>query len=135
MIACCVTNQGDALPASSFDSRRGFTAETEFAVTPGRDYPVFCITVFLGTTWYYVLNDDGQDYPVWAPAALFDIVDGNIPNSWMVGYFRFPERQYPLISFPEWATDPGFYERLVDDQPEAVRIFAMRRAEVEAPQK
>lgn len=135
MIIRCATNTGDALPSTAFDSSQGVTADTEFAVTPGRSYPVFGLTVLLGITWYYVLDDDGHEWPVWVPAALFEVVDGSIPDSWLIGYFRFSrEEQYPLISFPEWATDHSFYERLVDGQPEAERVFALRRAEVEALQ-
>jgi len=38
--------------------------------------------------------------------------------------------EYPLISFPEWASDHFFYERLVDGDPETMRIYANRVAEI-----
>lgn len=51
----------------------------------------------------------------------------------MVGYFHFGrDNQYPILSFPGWATDHRFYERLVDGDADAVRIFNERRQEVEA---
>ena len=132
MIVRCISRTGEALPTFAYDSRQGVTAQTEFAVTPGRAYHVFGVTVLLGIAWYYVLGDDGLAWPIWMPAPLFEVVDGSIPVSWIVGYFRFSrDSQYPMISFPEWATDHEFYERLVDGEPEAARVFALRRAEVE----
>ncbi|TFC22116.1 hypothetical protein E3O55_19020 [Cryobacterium sp. MDB1-18-2] len=114
------------------DPRRGFDRSTEFPLTVGRDYPVFAITVFLGSAWYYILNDDGHDWPTSTPSALFDVTDGSLPASWIVGYNRFTvEEQFPLISFPEWADDRGFYERLLDREPNAVQVFTARRREVE----
>ena len=132
MIVLCRTNSADVLPTYAYDSAQGVTAETEFSVTPGRNYFVFGITVLLGIAWYYVLDDDHHAWPTWVPAPLFDVADGTIPANWMVGYFRFSrDHQYPLLSFPEWAADHGFYERLVEGDPEAVRVFSLRRAEIE----
>jgi len=91
------------------------------------------MTVFLGIAWFYVLNDDGHDWPSWTPAPMFEVVDGSLPGSWKIGYFRFDrDNQFPIVSFPEWAEDHMFYERLVDGDPTAVRIFGERRGEIEA---
>lgn len=133
MIVRCIANSGSALPEANIDPRRGYDESTEFPLTIDRAYTVFALTVFLGSAWYYVLDDDGNDWPTWAPSALFDVLDGAIPSSWIVGYSRASvENQFPLISFPEWATDATFYERLVDGDPRAVEIFASRRQEIES---
>ena len=132
MIVRCTANSGAALPEANLDPRRGYDRTTEFPLTLGRDYTFFAITVFLGTAWYYVLDDDWLDWPTWSPSALFDVVDGAIPASWIIGYFRASaENQYPIISFPEWAQDHQFYERLVDRDPVATATFARRRVETE----
>jgi hypothetical protein len=134
MIVRCIANTGEALPAMSRDSGRGIDADTEFPVTLGRLYAVFAMTIFLGIAWYYILDDDGNAWPMWAPSTLFEVEDGSIPMSWQVGYFRFSrEDQYPILSFPEWAADYQFYERLVAGDYETVRIFEQRRREVEGP--
>ena len=113
----------------------GIDAGTHFAVTRGREYPVYAVTVLLGIVWYYVMDDDGDPYPIWAPGPLFDVVDGTLPPSWRMGYFRFSrDNQYPILSFPEWADDHWYYERLVDRDPEAVEVLARRRLEIEGHQ-
>jgi len=128
----CVAVDGSALPPTCYDPRQGIDAGTEFPVTFGRTYCIYAITVHLGMVWYYILDDVGDPWPTWMPAPLFDVEDGSLPATWRVGYFRFSrENQYPILSFPEWAADHHFYERLVDGEAEAVRVFVSRRQEVE----
>jgi hypothetical protein len=130
----CIANTGQALPESSIDSRRGLTAEKTFPLTIGTLYVVYAITMYRGLTWYYVLDDHDLPYPVWKPAVLFDIVSGTIPTGWVVGYVRVSgdDAGYPVISFPEWADDRFFYERLVDGDDLAVAVFERRRKDVDA---
>lgn len=132
MIVRCIGNTGDLLPPASRDPSQGFTSYTEFPLTVGKQYAVQAITVLLGITWYYVMDDDGHDWPNHMPATLFDVADGSLPDSWEVGYHRFTlDNQYPIVSFPAWAADHHFYERLVDDDPVAVETFARQRQEIE----
>ena len=131
MIVKCTANSGADLPVSQLSPSSGFTERTDFPLSLGRTYHVFALTLFLGGTWYFVLDDDNLDWPVWAPAELFEIVDGSLPVGWRVGEVRGDRGLYPVISFEEWADDPGFYERLVDGEPRTVEIFKRRRAEIE----
>lgn len=133
MIVRSIANTGESLPSVNIEPRAGYDRSTEFPLTVGRTYVVFALTIFLGTAWYYVMDDDGLAWPTWMPSSLFEVTDGAVPSSWVVGYFRFSqEDQRPLLSFPEWATDHGFYERLVDGDPEALNVFQRRREELEA---
>jgi hypothetical protein len=134
MIVRCIANTGASLPAANIDARRGYSESTEFPLTVGGDYPVLALTVFLGTAWYFVLDDDGNPWPTWSPSALFEIIDGSLPSSWMVGRVGASADEHRIIiSFPEWATDPTFYERLVDGESEATHVFADRRREAFEP--
>ncbi len=131
MIVRAIARTGESLPAQSRDSSAGVESDTAFPVTIGRVYAVFAVTIYLGIAWYYILNDDGHPWPTWAPAPLFEVVDGELPTSWKIGYFKFDrENQYPILSFPEWADDHTFYERLVDGDETAVKVFAERRHEI-----
>lgn len=82
----------------------------------------------MGGLWYYVLDDDDLDWPVWYPAELFEIVDGAIPSDWRVGTRATEQSGLRLIlSFPEWVNQPSYYEKLVDGQPSAVVAFEAQR--------
>lgn len=132
MIVRCIDTTGDALPIIARDPVRGVDADTAFALTRGREYPAYAMTVLLGIVWYYVMDDDGHPWPTWVPGPLFEVIDGSFPPSWRLGYFRFSrDEQYPILSFPEWAQDHQFYERLVDGDLDAIEVFARRRREIE----
>ncbi len=133
MRVTCMTTSGSSLPLSSLDELAGITRETEFALTIGAVYVVYAITTFHGHCWYYVFDDDLQPYPVWNLASLFEIPDPSLPRDWVVGYVRkgADDEGCPLISFPEWASDHLFYERLVDGDGDAVAVFEARRVSAE----
>lgn len=129
----CITNTGAGLPESVLDPAAGITAASQFPLTVGGIYVCHALTMFRGQCWYYIFDDDEQPYPKWRLAPLFEISDHRIPNDWVIGYHRDStgEVGYPLLSFPEWALDSSFYERLVDREPEAVATFESRRKTAE----
>ncbi len=129
----CTASTGDRLPASCIDPALGLARSTAFPLTVGQLYTVFAVTTFKCLTWYYVLDDNHLPYPVWKIAELFEVDDPAIPDSWVVGYLRpnASEVGFPVLSFPEWALDHGYYERLVDGEAHARLQFEKRRAEAE----
>jgi hypothetical protein len=126
-----IGDAGQHLPSHVLERGWGLTKESSFPIRLGREYGVFAITAVKDIFWYYILDEHDLPYPVWYPSPLFEVVDGSIPAHWVVSYM--PHRSSDdrvgtsLISFAEWATDPAFYERLVDGQADAVAIFQRER--------
>ena len=133
MRVTCIGSTGAALPGSCLDARIGITRDTNFPLTVAAQYVVYAITTFHGHSWYYVFDDDELAYPVWMLAPLFEISEPSLPPDWIIGYVRrdLQEEGFPCISFPEWALDHYFYERLVDGDPSAVSTFRVRRTSAE----
>lgn len=133
MRVTCTASSGASLPESCLDEPAGITRDSEFSLTVGAVYVVYAITTWKGHCWYYVFDDDRLPYPVWQLAPLFEISDSSLPRDWIVGYVRDePEDEgFPLISFPEWALDHFFYERLVDGDAATVTVFNARRVSAE----
>lgn len=132
MLVTCIDNRASRLPSSLIGTRTAIQPETEFPLTVGQAYVVYALTIWHAYLWYYVLDDDHLLYPVWTPAPLFDVTDGGVPGGWCIAYYRMAhDDEYPIISFPEWANDRLFYERLVDGDEDAQRIFASRKAEID----
>lgn len=133
MRVVCVSSVSDSLPSASYDRHYEITDKTSFPITPDKSYVVFGVTQRLGLPWYYIIDDYDLAWPTWVPASLFTVSDGGIPDGWHFGFFVLSrESQVSILSFPEWASDFYFYERLLDDDPEALGVFAKRRAEIEA---
>ncbi len=130
----CITNSGQQIPESSLYPIWNITRDSKFPLTIGREYVVHAVSTNRGQCWYYVFDDHDLPYPVWKLAVLFDVSDPRLPPDWEIGYIRpRPSDQgFAVISFPEWAHDRFFYERLVDRDLEAVSVFARRRQSSEA---
>ena len=124
LVVRCRESTLSGTPASFLDDRRGYGPSTVLPLTVGATYVVFAITSFVGGFWYYVLDDDGHNYPVWYPAPVFDIASERVPAGWVLRHHRANDGGITsILTFPEWASDPHFYEKLVDDEPAAVAVF------------
>jgi hypothetical protein len=130
----CISNRGEDIPEDGREPRAGISSDTVFPVTVGKEYVVYGWTVWRGYPWYYLADDNHSYYPVWHPAALFEVVDGRLSRYWVYGYHRAVssyDRDAPVVAFREWAEDPVFYDRLTDGDAQAVATFRRYQALME----
>ncbi len=72
----------------------------------------------------YLHTIEENNYPYPYPLEMFDVIEPSLPTNWCLSF-----EQQPLglvitrISFPEWANDEHFYERLVDGDKAAIAIY------------
>jgi hypothetical protein len=98
-------------------------------LTIGRTYPVEAVEIWSdGFCRYYLHLIEDSEFPYPCPSELFDIVDDGLPDGWCI-WVSTGEHGNALkrISFPEWSRDEMFYERLMDGDAEAIRIYMRRR--------
>ncbi len=92
------------------------------------EYCVYGILFRDNSPWYYLCLDEDDEHPTSYPAELFNVTDGRLSSYW-----RISEKIYPngavmsSIVFEEWSKDSSFYERLIDDDPEAICLFGKYR--------
>ena len=127
-----IANTGSGLPVEALSERWGITTDSEFNVSVGAEYTVFAVTALGDSFWYYILNEDDTGCPIWHPCPLFEVVDGEIPEWWVANYLPHTTRSALLgtsiLSFPAWANDPLFYEKLYDGDPDATAAFREEEA-------
>lgn len=121
-VRCIASTLGD-VPEKFLSVELGVTRQNWVPLTVGREYVVYAVTAFLGGFWYYVLDDDRNAEPIWYPSPVFEIVDGRIPEHWRLGQQRVWDSFRNTLSFPAWADDPFFYERLYNEEADAVAAF------------
>ena len=127
MILRAVSKRGKDVPEYVRHPVIGPAEALEYALIPGNSYVAYGFTVWQDHIWFYVCDEDYPSvwYPIMHPAALFHDVDPRLSKYWVFGHH--PEapngRHLFIVSFPEWAGDQGFYERLVDRSETALRIF------------
>lgn len=74
-----------------------------------------------------------SNYPYPYPVEMFEVVDATVTTSWCVTFFEQQSLGMSIkrISFPEWAHDDFFYERLVDGDEAVIAIYKQHRERVE----
>ena len=121
----CLSNKGSSLPKTYYDEKSGYTSKTNFNLVINKEYTVYGITIFLGHIWYYLCDESYSYFPIWQPAALFDVVDNRISKYWMYSFThkRFLSSEIIYFAFKEWIDDPYFYDNLSDGKEEYKSIF------------
>jgi len=96
----------------------------------GKYYDVVAIEERDGGIWLFLHTVKSSDYPYPYPAEMFEFLDTSIPSDWGI---KFEKREGGVIikriSFPKWASDDYFYEKLVDGDKEVVTAYQSRRPE------
>ncbi|WBO86710.1 hypothetical protein [Hymenobacter yonginensis] len=132
MLVRCTIDHPDPILHDEWLSRWANGSALE--LTQGTLYPVLAVSRYEGQYFVFVLGDESNRYPLAFPAALFDLVDGRLPDSWdraetrvaAVAELNLGERQ--ICSFEPWAqAEDAFYEQLLDEDPVALRRFEAYR--------
>jgi hypothetical protein len=129
MIVRCLANQRESLPEEYLGP--DYNPPSPLPLTIGKDYVVFGVTGWHGGIWYYVADDYQLDWPIWYPAVLFKVVDGRIPSDWRFAQQGEGANSAVYLTFPEWADDWYFYDRLTDGNRKEVHIYREYRKRLE----
>lgn len=137
LVLTCLSNQPTDLP----DLQRGKHPELEgtYPITPGANYVAYGMMVVHNVFGFLVQDDWGA--PDFAPAGLFELITGPIPNEW-----RFSLRpgirlssdfigQDPVVAvwgYPEMIDDPDHVNNLFEREDDAMMIFIARTLEAKA---
>lgn len=69
-----------------------------------------------------------SDYPYPYPIEMFEVIDATVPTAWCLTFEQQPFGVcLKRISFPEWANDDSFYEKLVGGDETAIAIYKHRK--------
>jgi hypothetical protein len=135
----CIHNTGEALRAYESKElskdelgRFGATGHTEFGLTIGKEYIVMGMLMGEGALDYLV--DDGGNISAY-PYPLFEVVDSKLPSNWFFRSYKNTDENYPyqetVWGYHELVFDDSHYEKLVEGEEEAERIYFRRKIELE----
>ncbi len=136
----CIYNTGEALRPYEYKplekevfGRFGASANTEFGLTIGEEFLV--MGMILGKDCLTYLINDGSLIGCY-PYALFEVIDNKLPNSWFFKSFKNTDEMYPyqesVWGYYELVFDVNHYEKLVEMDEEASRIYFKRKMDLEA---
>jgi hypothetical protein len=121
MKVICIANSGKSLSAKYLI---GNTSSSIFHVATGKEYSVFAVAVYRGTT-LFLLSDENR-LPSWFPADLFSITDPRVPQDWFSA--KFPENEDGLqflLGYEQMVFDDSHYDALLERSPEAIKAFRL----------
>jgi len=134
----CTWKKGDDVPSAYTFGNSPYVSK-DWYLTAGKQYTVYAVSCHEGMTWYYVVDDHNLWFPIMKPAPLFEITDPRPSALWRVAFkygrdWKTKEHSIEilLLAFEEWCADPNYYERLADNNPPEVAIFAQRRKEMDS---
>lgn len=135
----CIYNTGEALRAFENKLLRkdelgkfGATGHTMYGLVIDKEYTV--MGMFLGEGILdYLIDDDGHISAY--PYPLFEVIDNKLPASWFFKSLKNTDENYPyqeaIWGYYELIFDNSHYEKLVDGDQEAQRIYFRRKIEIE----
>ena len=136
----CIYNTGEAIRVYENKSlskdelgRFGATALTKYGgLTIGNEYLVMGMLLGEGCL-DYLIDHDG--YIAAYPYPLFEIIDNKLPLSWFFKSLKNTDENYPyqeaIWGYHELVFVDNHYEKLVDVDEEACRIYFRRKMELE----
>ena len=118
-VVCEINNILEVKDSSAIEriKKYVFLSDGQLNLEKDKEYCVYGIAFRDNSPWYYLCLDEDDESPTAYPAELFKITDGRLSSCW-----RLSPQDSSLV-FEEWANDPSFYERLVDDDPSAIENF------------
>lgn len=104
-----------------------FMPDGEVDLEIGKEYTVYGVVFWDNSPWYYLCSEEYDEYPKPFAAEFFDVSDECLSSHWKLSVDHGYEKVLSSLVFDEWARDSSFYERLIEDDSEAVELFRRYR--------
>lgn len=134
MLVKCIANNLSALEVSDFTKNElkllgvgGINGS--FHLKMGMEYVVFGVTYKFKIPFYYVCDECFSYYPMAYVASAFTILDDRLSKYWRYSITSYEGSgdYYTKLVFKEWANDEYYYDRLTNNNPADVKLFAAYR--------
>lgn len=79
----------------------------------------------------YLINIYGKSTVYDIPSKFFRVVEDSLPSDWIESEYTSYDRLVRINTFPEWANDKYFYDKLMNEDQNTVNIFKRYAAEYE----
>jgi len=125
MKVICKYNDPDNVP-------NGISSNFDFGLKLGKEYLVMGLLTFkLSNDLYYLVDEGGR--PSWFPNQIFEVLGNCLPYSWYmkinIGDDCVDYKN--LIGFSELCNEQDFFNRLLEREEKAMRIYFRRKIEME----
>lgn len=124
MRVTCRFNLGKALPSKYLEL--GYTEESMFDVSIGKEYPVFAMALWKSVL--LLLLSDEHELPNWYPVELFSVSAPRLPQGWFfAAYQEHPHAVEAAWGYERLVCDVSHWEALLERDPDALKVFFQER--------
>ena len=116
----CISNK---MSSHLNDSKKASFSVEKLDIEEGKEYTIYALSVFEGSTWYCICDEFYSFYPEWYSSFLFEVTDNRLSRFWNVGFHEENNKILPFLGFSEWAKNPYLYGELFDgnsNHPQAI---------------
>ena len=137
MIVKCIKNSISELDNKNIKKwiKKYCRVDDEYQMTfdKGRQYVVYGIHFWDNHPFYFLCDEDRDEYPVPRYAGFFEVIDAKHSANWRLSY-EVNEDRLPRTSIlhKDWAADPMFYENLIEGEEREVALFQKLRKEMDS---
>ena len=90
----------------------------------GKEFIVYGIVFWDNSPWYYVCDENDDEYPVPKYSGFFETIDDQLSNQFKLCHSIDENgKKYSALVFSEWSENKLFYENLVNGNDHEVNIF------------
>lgn len=131
MIVKCIGNDVSLLAFDSVKERLRWWMNSDGQYSDleiGRRYPVQAVEYIDNGIWFQLHSIEVSEHPYPYASEFFVIEDSSLPKEWRAKFtVKDGNIMLKRITFPEWAEDDLFYEKLVDGESEYVSKYLSNR--------
>ena len=102
---------------------RRSVASYGFRLNPNQTYTVYGIIIEDGYSYYVIMDEMSDDYPMTHPYEIFEIIDSRESQYWV----ESAGSELKKLSFREWTENERYYEYLVEGRERESLVFRKYR--------
>lgn len=121
----CIYNDPENTP-------KGIPNDFDYGLELGKEYLVMGVMTYKSSNNVYFLIEENLR-PAWFPFQIFKIIKNDFPKDWYL-YINVSDKYsdcYNLIGFEELCNNNSFFNKLLERDEEAMRIYFRRKIELE----
>lgn len=126
----CISNTGEHLSDKLIEI--GYTKDMKFDLDLNCEYMVYGIGLLENEDIQYLILDKNQDKPSWYTAELFKVSDPLLPLEFYFGdhsHIKTTTTRF-IWGYKELVLEANHDIDLINREPEALKIFLKRKAEI-----
>jgi len=125
MRVTCISKNGESF--SDHLIRAGYTANSDFALSVGKEYEVYAMSLWCGVIM--LLLADEHHLPNWLPMELLSLSDSRVPADWsFLPCLANEKGLQALWGYERLITDASHYDDLIERGPTACATSTRKSA-------